>query len=205
MSNSTNINDLPVAKENIQMTINDPTQMQQQQQQPPLQQQSPPQISESQQNVTLDPNTINQIVNELHQATLSGSTKLVSRDIPIDTLPIQQDVETSPNFVPEVSEERKNYIPDEDDLETIVKKQNIKTNHQNNIENMYNELQTPILLGVLYFLFQLPIFKKLLYQTFPSLFMNDGNLSINGYIFYSSLFSIVFYFLNRLVGIFDTF
>jgi hypothetical protein len=201
MSNSTNINDLPVAKENIQMTINDPTQMQQPQQQ----QQPPPQISEFQQNISLDPNTINQIVNELHQATLSGSTKLASRDIPIDTLPIQQDVETSPNFVPEVSEERKNYIPDEDDLETIVKKQNIKTNHQNNIETMYNELQTPILLGVLYFLFQLPIFKKLLYQTFPSLFMNDGNLSINGYIFYSSLFSIVFYFLNRLVGIFDTF
>ena len=206
MSNSTNINDLPVAKENIQMTINDPAQMQQQQQQPPpLQQQPPPQISESQQNVSLDPNTINQIVNELHQATLSGSTKLASRDIPIDTLPMQQDVETSPNFVPEVSEERKNYIPDEDDLETIVKKQNVKANHQNNIENMYNELQTPILLGVLYFLFQLPIFKKLLYQTFPSLFMNDGNLSINGYIFYSALFSIVFYFLNRLVGIFDTF
>jgi len=203
MSNSTNINDLPVAKENIQMTINDPTQMQQPP--PQVQQPPPPQISESQQNVSLDPNTINQIVNELHQATLSGSTKLASRDIPIDTLPIQQDVETSPNFVPEVSEERKNYIPDEDDLETIVKKQNIKTNHQNNIETMYNELQTPILLGVLYFLFQLPIFKKLLYQTFPSLFMNDGNLSINGYIFYSALFSIVFYFLNRLVGIFDTF
>jgi hypothetical protein len=202
MSNSTNINDLPVAKENIQMTINDPTQTQQP---PQPQQQQPQQISESQQNVSLDPNTINQIVNELHQATLSGSTKLASRDIPIDTLSIQQDMESAPNFVPEVSEERKNYIPDEDDLETIIKKQNIKTNHQNNIENMYNELQTPILLGVLYFIFQLPIFKKLLYQTFPSLFMNDGNLSINGYIFYSSLFSIVFYFLNRLVGIFDTF
>ena len=209
MSNSTNINDLPVSNDNIQMTINDPQQMQpqpQQMQQPPQQMQQPPQqMSEPQQNVSLDPNTINQIVNELHQATLSGSTKLASRDIPIDTLSMQQDVETSPNFVPEVSEERKNYIPNEDDLETIVKKQNIKTNHQNNIENMYNELQTPILLGVLYFLFQLPFFKKLLYQTFPSLFMNDGNLSINGYIFYSSLFSIVFYFLNRLVGIFDTF
>ena len=213
MSNSTNINDLPVAKENIQMTINDPTQSQQSQQsqqqqqqqqpqqQPPLQQQ----LYESQQNVSLDPNTINQIVNELHQATLSGSTKLASRDIPIDTLPLQQDVETSPNFVPEVSAHQQNYIPDEDDLETIVRKQNVKINHQTNIENMYNELQTPILLGVLYFIFQLPIFKKLLYQTFPSLFMNDGNLSINGYIFYSSLFSIVFYFLNRIVSIFDTF
>jgi hypothetical protein len=206
MSNSTNINDLPVAKENIQMVINDPTQSQQHQSPPNLQeQQQPPQISEYQQNVSLDPNTINQIVNELHQATLSGSTKLASRDIPIDTLPIQQDKHTSPNFVPEVSANMKNYIPDEDDLETIIKKQNTKTNYQNNIENMYNELQTPILLGVLYFLFQLPFFKKLLYQTFPSLFINDGNLSINGYIFYSTLFSIVFYFLNRLVGIFDTF
>ena len=190
MSNSTNINDLPVAKENIQMTINEPTQMQQQQP-PPLQQQSQ-QISETQQNVSLDPNTINQIVNELHQATLSGSTKLASRDIPIDTLPIQQDVETYPNFVPEVSEERKNYIPNEDDLETIVKKQNVKMNHQNSIENMYNELQIPILLGVLYFLFQLPIFKKLLYQSFPSLFMNDGNLSINGYIFIVHYFQLCF-------------
>ena len=200
MSNSTNINELPVAKENIQMTINDPTQTQPQPQPQPQQQ-----ISETQQNVSLDPNTINQIVNELHQATLSGSTKLASRDIPIETLSVQQDVEATPNFVPEVSKEKTNYIPNEDDLETIVKKQNIKTNHQNNIENMYNELQTPILLGVLYFLFQLPIFKKLLYQTFPSLFMNDGNLSINGYIFYSSLFSIVYYFLNRFISIFDTF
>jgi hypothetical protein len=206
MSNSTNINDLPVAKENIQMTINDSTQIPEQQQQPQPQMHPQSQsMSESQQNVSLDPNTINQIVNELHQATLSGSTKLASRDIPMDTLPMQQDVEISPNFVPEVSEEKQNYIPDEDDLETIVKKQNIKTNNQSNIDNMYNELQTPILLGVLYFLFQLPFFKKLLYQTFPSLFMNDGNLNINGYIFYSSLFSIVFYFLNRLVGIFDTF
>lgn len=202
MSNSTNINELPVAKENIQMTINDPTQTQPQPQPQPQPQQ---QISETQQNVSLDPNTINQIVNELHQATLSGSTKLASRDIPIETLSVQQDVEATPNFVPEVSKEKTNYIPNEDDLETIVKKQNIKTNHQNNIENMYNELQTPILLGVLYFLFQLPIFKKLLYQTFPSFFMNDGNLSINGYIFYSSLFSIVYYFLNRLISIFDTF
>lgn len=200
MSNSTNINELPVPKENIQMTINDPTQTQPQPQPQPQQQ-----ISETQQNVSLDPNTINQIVNELHQATLSGSTKLASRDIPIETLSVQQDVEATPNFVPEVSKEKTNYIPNEDDLETIVKKQNIKTNHQNNIENMYNELQTPILLGVLYFLFQLPIFKKLLYQTFPSLFMNDGNLSINGYIFYSSLFSIVYYFLNRFISIFDTF
>jgi len=198
MSNSTNINDLPVTKENIQMTINEPKNTQQL---PP----SIPPVSETQQNVSLDPNTINQIVNELHQATLTGSTKLSSRDIPMDTLSIQQDVETSPNFIPEVSKEKTNYIPNEDDLETIIHKQNKKTTNQNNIENMYNELQTPILLGVLYFLFQLPIFKKLLYQTCPSLFMNDGNLSINGYIFYSALFSIIFYFLNRLVGIFDTF
>lgn len=194
MSNSTNINDLPVAKENVQMVMNDTSVFTPQQQ-----------TSVSQHNVSLDPDTINQIVNELHQATLSGSTKLSSRDIPMDTLPIQQDVETSPNFIPEITKEHNNYIPDDDDLETIVKKHNKQMVNQNNIENIYNELQTPILLGVLYFLFQLPILKKMIYQTFPSLFMNDGNLSINGYIFYSTLFSVVFYFLNRFVSMFDTF
>ena len=203
MSNSTNINDLPLVKENIQMSINDqtPQQQPQQQQQPQLLVANP----ESQNNVSLDPNTINQIVNELHQATLSGSTKLSSRDIPMDTLPMQQDIETSPNFVPEISSNHKDYIPDDDDLETIINKQNNNAKKQNSIENLYSELQTPILLGVLYFMFQLPVFKKLIYQTFPSLFMSDGNLSINGYIFYSTLFSMIFYFLNRLVSIFDTF
>ena len=196
MSNSTNINDLPIAKENIQMTINENTT-----QQLPTQQNIPQQPT---QNISLDPNTINQIVNELNQATLTGSTKLPSRDIPIDTLPLQNDEEIAPNFIPNTNSNQK-YIPDDDDLETIVRKQNDKINTQNNIESIYNELQTPILLGVLYFMFQLPIFRKILYQTFPSLFLSDGNLSINGYIFYSALFSIIYYFLNRLVSIFDTF
>lgn len=191
MSSSTNINDLPI-KDNVQITVDDT--------------QSEPHPQHQQQNVSLDPNTINQIVNELHQATLSGSTKLVSRDIPMDTLPMQQDVEISPNFVPELQNKNNtDYIPGDEDLETIIKKQNINVVKQNNIENMYNELQGPVLLGLLYFLFQLPIFKKYLYQVFPKLFMNDGNLSINGYIFYSVLFSSIYYFLNRLVGIFDTF
>lgn len=192
MSNSTNINDLPVINETVQ---NQP-------QPNPIAQNAP---QETQQNVSLDPNTINQIVNELHQATLSGATKLASRDIPMETLSIQQDNSVSPNYVPEPNSVNSNYITHDNDIDTIIQKQHISTIKQNNIENIYNELQTPILLGVLYFLFQLPIFKTILYRTFPILFLNDGNLSINGYIFYSTLFSIIFYFFNRLVGIFDTF
>lgn len=192
MSNSTNINDLPVINETVQ---NQP-------QPNPIAQNAP---QATQQNVSLDPNTINQIVNELHQATLSGATKLASRDIPMETLSIQQDNYVSPNYVPEPNSVNSNYITHDNDIDTIIQKQHISTIKQNNIENIYNELQTPILLGVLYFLFQLPIFKTILYRTFPILFLNDGNLSINGYIFYSTLFSIIFYFFNRLVGIFDTF
>jgi len=202
MSNSTNINDLPLGNENIQLTLKENTTRSQQNQN--LSSQHPP-SQETQHNVSLDPNTINQIVNELHQATLTGSTKLVSRDIPMDTLSIHQDDKSSPNYVPEPLDQHKNFIPDGDDLNTIINNENKKIIQENKIDNIYNELQTPILLGVMYFLFQLPIFKKILFQTFPSLFLNDGNLSINGYIFYSTLFSITFYFLNRLVGIFDTF
>ena len=199
MSSSTSINELPNGDNtnNVQMNIvSEQPQQQQPQQQPPSQQQ------QQQQNVSLDPNTINQIVNELHQATLTGSTKLASRDIPIDTNPIQTDNEAKPNYVPE---EEKKYIPDEGDIQTIIQKQSVDDTNTRRLDALYNELQTPILIGVLYFLFQLPVLKKTLYKTFPILFNNDGNLSINGYLFYSSLFSITYYFMNRFICVFDKF
>jgi hypothetical protein len=70
---------------------------------------------------------------------------------------------------------------------------------------MYNEIQTPLLLSVLYFLFQLPFFRKFLYGYFPILFSNDGNLNINGFMFSSVLFGLIFYGLNKVTTHFGAF
>jgi hypothetical protein len=70
---------------------------------------------------------------------------------------------------------------------------------------MYNEIQTPLLLAVLYFLFQLPFFKKNLFTYFPILFSVDGNLNINGFLFTSILFGLIFYMLNKITTHFGKF
>ena len=50
--------------------------------------------------MSLDQTTINQIVNSLQQATLSGITQLQSRDIPMTTSGLSADPQVMPNYVP---------------------------------------------------------------------------------------------------------
>ena len=79
----------------------------------------------------------------------------------------------------------------------MIENYNKNTKTQNSLDDMYNEIQTPLLLALLYFLFQLPFFKKILFNNLPKgvFFSNDGNLNINGLLGTSSLFGITFYFL----------
>ena len=65
------------------------------------------------------------------------------------------------------------------------------------LDAMYNEIQVPLLIIILYFLFQLPFFKKTLYTYIPFLFLNDGNYNINGYLFTSVVFGMIFHFILK--------
>jgi hypothetical protein len=87
----------------------------------------------------------------------------------------------------------------------MLDKYNANKQRQNSLDDMYNEIQTPLLLAVLYFLFQLPFFRKLLFTYFPVLFSNDGNLNINGFLFSSALFGLIYYGLNKVTSHFGTF
>ena len=73
------------------------------------------------------------------------------------------------------------------------------------MEDVYNEFQTPLLLAVLYFLFQLPFFRKILFNYMPFLFLQDGNLNINGFLFKSVLFGLIFYIIDKSTQLFDNF
>ena len=188
MSESTSILDLPTdplgggnISNNISLSateINNPTQSQSQ--------------SQSQSAFSLDQTTINQIVNGLQQATLSGSTQLPSRDIPMTTTSHSNDPQIQPNYVPPPPQQHNDYITDYEQTNDMVNSYNSNLKRQNNLDDAYNEIQTPLLLAVLYFLFQLPFFRKFLFTYFPVLFSNDGNLNINGFLFTSILFTSCF-------------
>ena len=163
------------------------------------------QLSQSGGGLSLDQSTISQIVNSLQQASISGATQLSSRDIPMNTNNIAADPQVQPNYVPPPPQNQDDYIKSYEQTSDMVDRYNTNLNRQNSLDDMYNEIQTPLLLSVLYFLFQLPFFRKFLYSYFPILFSNDGNLNINGFMFSSVLFGLIFYGLNKVTTHFGAF
>jgi hypothetical protein len=164
-----------------------------------------PQMGQSQgqgqgQGMSLDQTTISQIVNGLQQASIAGATSLPSRDIPQNTQQLTHDPAVQVNYVPPPPPNQKDYINDEptnyDYPEERVK---------NSLDSIYDEIQAPLLLGVLYFTFQLPIMRKIIFKYMPFLCNNDGNYSLNGLIFTSSLFGFIYFSLTKSMAQFNKF
>ena len=194
MSDTTNILDLPTdptgggnTSNNISITANEI-------QQP----------SQNNAGISLNQATISQIVNGLQQASITGATQLPSRDIPMTTNSITTDPYVQPNYVPEINNQS-DYIKNYETGEEMINNYNKNARNADSLDEMYNEIQTPLLLAVLYFLFQLPFFRKNLYTYFPVLFSVDGNLNINGFLFTSILFGLLFYMLNKVTTHFGKF
>ncbi len=153
--------------------------------------------------INLDQSTISQIVNGLQQASNSGATQLPSRDISMSTSNITTDLQIQANYIPPTN--RDDYIQNSENKNDMINNYNQSVQRSSSLDEMYNEIQTPLLLAVIYFLFQLPIFKKFLFSYFPILFSNDGNLNINGFIFNSVIFGFIFYTLNKITIQINTF
>jgi len=220
MNNSTtSISDLPSdptgggLNGNISMTIQENNQQMQGQMLPPSQSQQQPQPQQANlsqgnnNNFSLDQTTINQIVNGLQKASVNGLTQLPSRDIPRTTEAITNDAQIQPNFIPQPNpgQMQEDYIQKMQQMNQstneIIEEHNKKANFSSSLDNLYDEIQTPLLLAILFFIFQLPIFKKYLFLYIPFLFFNDGNYNIKGYLTISVLFGCIYYFCNKVLNI----
>ena len=198
--NTTSINDLPTDPAgggsiggNVNLVINETNGQQ-------MGQQMGQQSATNNSQLSLDQITISQIVNGLQQASLAGATSLPSRDIPLHTEQLTNDMQVQPNYIPQPVS--RDYINDErDDLNTYYASE--KT--QNSLDSLYDELQAPLLLAILYFLFQLPFFKKNLFKYLPFFCHSDGNYNFNGLIFTCALFGFIYYLLSKTVKKFSKF
>lgn len=150
------------------------------------------------QNQLENQNNYNEMINQLQKATIAGATGLPSRDIPINPTAVNNDTQIKPNFIPEP--QNTDYITNSQTPEDLITQNNKKLNSLDSLDVFYNEFQLPLLVSVLYFLFQLPIFRKTLKKTLPSLFGNDANPNFYGYLFNSVLFASIFYILVKFVN-----
>lgn len=126
----------------------------------------------------------------LKEASAAGATVLPSRDIPQNTLPIQSDKGIIQNQVPINNND---YIGNIIDRERIIKENNKKENAKDNMDYIFESFQIPLLLSIMYFIFQLPAVRKNLLTFLPALFNKDGNPNLYGYLFNSIIFGLSYF------------
>jgi len=157
----------------------------------PMQQQQ----QQQQQQTTVASNmNVNEFVSGLQRATTSGLTALPIRDVPRNTESVISDEQTVPNYIPKSPVD---YIREHhENTQSFMEHRSRSINQAESLDVIYDTLQVPILLAILYFTFQLPIMRKYLLQYLPSIFNKDGNHNLSGLLFLSVLFSCTYYGIN---------
>lgn len=144
---------------------------------------------------------MNNFANSVQQVASAGTLELQSRDIPQNQSHLTQDAETQPSFVPASVEN--DYIGNIQTQNDMIQCNNIKQTNEKRIDDIYNNIQTPLLLAVLYFVYQLPVVKVTTLKYIPSLFRKDGNPNLVGYIANSVSFACLFYALTMTLEYFS--
>jgi len=133
---------------------------------------------------------INSFVTGIQEAAASGALQLPSRDIPQSQSHLTNDAQLKPNYIPE---QNGDYINDTYNQEQIINNQNIKQKNTNSMDALYDDIHVPIILAVIYFVFQLPVIKTNTLKYIPSLFNKDGNFNMLGYSVNSLAFASTYY------------
>ena len=154
-------------------------------------QQGAPQQGAPQNNESMD---VNSFITGIQNAAANGGLQLPSRDIPQSQTHLTQDAELKPNYIPDSNTD---YIENSYNHNQIVDEHKRKEVNNNNLDSLYDDIHIPIILAVIYFVFQLPIIKKNTLKYIPSLFSKDGNYNFVGYVITSMAFASTYYFIIK--------
>ena len=152
----------------------------------------------------LDSTTVQELVRDLQEANSSGATSLPVRDI-AQTTEAPTDEQVQPNYVPN-RRVRFDDEGDDDNYEEISTKNAALRRRSQSYNSIYDELQIPILLAILYFIFQLPIVRLTLYKHLPMLYDAAGSqLNLIGLCMCSALFGFGYLFLSKIMAYLSSF
>lgn len=150
-------------------------------------------------------NVMNEVIQGVQRASANGMTMIPTRDIPMNPNAFTHDDQARPNYVPQPGGgvggggggDPTDYIKDYASMESIVRANARQSKQIDTIEAIYYDLQMPILIGVLYFIFQMPVFRAQLLHFLPSLFGEDGNFKIIGLTATSAMFAGMFFVIMK--------
>jgi hypothetical protein len=144
---------------------------------------------------TQQPRNQNQYLPQYNMQQNEPQYRLPSRDIPVDTTQYLQDEQVQPNYIP-MHKLTSDYIKDyEDENDIPIKEYRQKKHRESMVDTLLTELQTPILIAILFFIFQMPIINTLMYKNlaFLPIYNSDGNANFYGLFLKSILFGGLYY------------
>jgi hypothetical protein len=113
--------------------------------------------------------------------TVSATTELPPRDIPRETVNHTTDAQVTPTYIPPKQQE---YIEQQP--------VHYQPPAQSKMDRLFEEFKLPILLSVLYFIFQMPTVHSFIIRVFPSI-AHAGELTTLGVMVKSVLFGLSYH------------
>lgn len=129
---------------------------------------------------------------------------LQSRDIPMSQQMLIQDEQTQPNYVPEQEPNKKAKtvrFVEEANEKMKVQEENSKSTRRQVIvfDEILDAIHIPIILALLFVVFQMPSINTKLYAFMPSLFLKEGKVGVSGMAVKGLLFAGLYVLLNQVV------
>lgn len=197
MSDTTNIDDLP-SNESANVKIeNTQTPVQPQPQQYQANTNDLNNNSSGVNTTMLSPEDINKIISGIQEASKQNQTGLPVRDIPMVSSQISQDPTVSPNYIP--GENTKDYIQNSITHSDVYENIQYNKHQEQNEQDVFEQYKVPIIIAILFLIFQMPVIDKKLYKFIPSLFNTDKDLTFNGFAFKAALFGGIYFGLIRAI------
>ena len=132
--------------------------------------------------------------------------RLPSRDIPVNPDVYNLDENVQPNHIPK-NEVKNDYVREHHDMtEKNLREYEQQKYRENKLDDILENLQMPIFVALLFFLFQLPIVNTTIFKKFSflSIYGEDGNFNFYGLLLKSLLFGSFYMFSRKFVDFIST-
>jgi hypothetical protein len=128
---------------------------------------------------------------------------LPSRDLPMDPDVYLHDEEITGNYIPKVKF-KEDFVRDYEEISTEkILQREAKLRNESMVDRILSDLQVPLLIAILFFLFQMPAINTLFFKRFAflTIYNSDGNINFFGIALKSSIFGGLFYILQKTVNV----
>lgn len=139
---------------------------------------------------------VSSLVSGIQKAAAAGITGLPSRDIPKNENIVTSDPNIKSDWIDD-KQKVADYIKTEETQNQVLEAHKNNIEKTNDMNNILSHAQIPIMVALLYCIFQTPIIKNSMTEYLGFLYKKDGHLKNIGYVVTSSLFGFLYFIMIK--------